>query len=237
MGEGLLQAPAEKRESGERGSTLSSAAGCTRRAGDGAGHAGDEAASGAGDLKDRGGEVWEGGGPSGRGLAMPVPGAMPDLGGEAVAACGGGPLLCAASPGEGSARLNGHQAGVSGRAPLGAVCGAPTARDHSVAVEGRRELPPPGRAEAGTARERGAEDRHGCGEPFAGLGRGRAQGVGGAWLRRAEQVAQGRRDRNGEAAGRSGEVFWQRVLAPERSGMRRTRGTGAVTAGMVDTVL
>ena len=196
------------------GSTLSSAAGFTIREGDGAVLEGDDAAIGDGDFKDIGGEVFEGGGPIGIGLAMHIPVGMPDLGVDAVEEFGFGHLLFEESPVDGRERFNGNKEVVSGREPLGAVFGAPTARDDIVDVGVILELPAPGMEDAGKAREIGADETLVFGEPFERLGRGLEQGVVGDLLMRADKVAQGLRDRKGDEEVRSGELFLQMVLEP-----------------------
>jgi hypothetical protein len=71
------------------------------------------------------------------------------------------------------------------------------------------ELSPPGMEEAGKAGEVGADAALLWREPFEGLRRGCAHGLGGATLMRADKRAQGLRDGESNEAVRSGKLFVQ----------------------------
>jgi hypothetical protein len=197
----------------------------------------DEATVGEGDSKDRGGEVGEGCGAVGMGLPVDIPGDMPDRGVDLLQQPSVAHGFCEDGAGEGRAGLNGAQAVVSGRSPLGAVCGEAPARDERVEVRGILERPAPGRQDAGQTREVGADEPLVCGEAFTGCRRGLAQGVGGKALRRAEKGAEGLRDGAGEEAGRTWAVLLTLVLEPALGVVVRTLGAVSVAAGMVDTGL
>jgi hypothetical protein len=74
------------------------------------------------------------------------------------------------------------------------------------------ELSPPGREDAGTAGEVGADEALLLSEPFAGLRRGLKHGLGGEALMRAEKRAQGLRDSESNEEVRSGKLFVPVVL-------------------------
>ena len=89
----MLKEPADTRASVKLGGALSSAAGLTLRQGDGAVRERADTAVGDGDSQDLRGKVGEGGGPIWSGLAVDIPGDIPDLWIDAVEEAGALPLL------------------------------------------------------------------------------------------------------------------------------------------------
>jgi hypothetical protein len=87
-----------------------------------------------------------------------------------------------------------------------------TAGHHVVEVRMVLELSPPGMEDAGKAGEVGAAEALLVREPFEGLRRGCAHGLGGEPLRRADKRAPGPRDGERHEQGRSGKLFVQMVL-------------------------
>jgi hypothetical protein len=231
---GLREEAAEKRAGIEGGGTLSSAAGVAGGDGDGAVLKRDEAPVGEGDYADRRGERGEGRLAVGRRLAVHVPGEGPDVGRDAVEAGMTGHLLFEEGAGKRREGWDGDQEVDACGEPRGVVFGEPTARDEGVERGRGLERSTPGREESGETGQGRAEEALVVGEAFAGRGRGLAPGRGGEGLRRAEEGAEGLRDRAGAAAVRPGKLFVQGLMEPLRGCVMLTLWTGPGTTGVMD---
>jgi hypothetical protein len=88
VGEDGLEEPAEQRDGGEGGGTLSSATGFAGGEGDAAVLERDDAALGDGDLEDREGEICARGMAVRIGLAVDSAGAVPDVWGDVLQQAG-----------------------------------------------------------------------------------------------------------------------------------------------------
>jgi hypothetical protein len=185
----MLEESAEKLEDIALGGARSGPAGFAGGESAGAVFARDEAAVGEGDRADRGGKVLAGGMAVWMGLAVDMPVGMPDPGVEALHKTGVGPLVFEDRPGEGREGCDGDKEGGARREPLGAVLGAPPARDNGVEVGMGLELPAPGVQAPRKTREVGAKETLGLGEACDGWSGRCAQGRRGELLRRAEKGA------------------------------------------------
>jgi hypothetical protein len=93
---------------------------------------------------------------------------------------------------------------------------------------------PPGRQDARQAGPRRAEAARGCGQAFAGLGRGRAQALGGEPGRGAAQGAQRFWHGAGDQAVRPRPLLIELVVQPRRGVLRLTLWTGSMATGLGD---
>ena len=237
LGQDMREEAAEKLDGVKGSGPRPCTAGFARRESDGAVLEGDDAAIGDGDFQHRGSKVLAGGGAVWIGLAVHMPGAMPDPGVAALQKAGVGHLLLEDRPVDGGEGLDGNKEVRSRREPLGTVLGEPTAWDDVMEVGGVLELPAPGMEDAGKAREVRPEKARVFGEACEGVRGGLAQGRIGSALRRAEKGAEGFGDGAGEEKVRPGKLCVELFVEPVRRFMLRTLGAVAIAAGVGDAVL
>ena len=237
IGEDMLEEPAETCQDVALGGAWARTARVTIGAGDGAVLERNDAAVGAGDLEDRGGEGGAGGVALVMGLTLHVPGERPGLRIALLQQPCVAPLFLQERTGDGRARCDGDKAGGSGGAPCRAVLREATARNAGVAVGVVLELPAPGMQDPGATREVCPETALVGGEPREGQGRRLQQGLGREALRRADQGPPGLRDGAGAEAVRPREWCVQVVLEPWLGCMLLTLGAVPVATGMMDAVV
>jgi hypothetical protein len=108
---------------------------------------------------------------------------------------------------------------------------------NGMAVGVVREWPAPGVQAPGKPQEIGSDEALIFGELFKSHGRGLTQGLVRGALMRADKGTQGLRDRAGEEAGRSRELFGEVGLEPLVRFMLLTLGAVAIATGMLDALL
>jgi hypothetical protein len=196
-----------------------------------------DAALGDGDLEDLGGQVGEGGMAVMMGLTRHVPGAAPDLGIDGLQEASLAHLFFEEGAVDGGEGVHGDQEMGAGGAPARAILGEATAWNDRVDVGMRRELPAPGREDAGAPWQVRSDEALVFGQPLEGRGGGMEQGrVGGAWGGAAEGTP-GLRDREGHQEVRPGQLVVEVILEPRLGLVLLTLGTVAVAPGMVHTGL
>jgi hypothetical protein len=109
IGHNMLEEPAEKRNGVERGGAWAGTANLTGGEGDRAVREAHDAAVGDGHFEDRRGEILEGGVAVWSGLAVDVPGHVPDLRVDLGQACSMVDLLCEESAVDGRKRFDRDQ--------------------------------------------------------------------------------------------------------------------------------
>ena len=236
VGQDMLEESADTLDGIEAGKSW----GCTARLTGGVGHGAlrerDETASGDRHFADVRGEVLQGGGGVGSGLAVDVPGDSPDPWVDLFQEAGFEHFLLPHGAGDGGEGFDRDNAGGSGGPPGRAVLGQAAARDEGMDVEVGRELAAPGRQNPGQTRERCPDERLVFGEPLEGLRRGGEQGVVGEAVRRADKRAQGCRDGESDEEGRSGQLLLQVVGYPLLGVMLLALWTVSIPAGMINAV-
>jgi hypothetical protein len=183
-GQDMLAEPAEKRDGVEVGRSWAGTAGCAGGEGDKAVLEAHDAAAGEGDFADIRGEIFAGRMAVGVGLAVDVPGDVPDPWVDVSQESSVLPLLFAESPGEGGEGLDRDKDGGAGGQPSRAVRSKPTAWDDRVHVRVVLERPAPGMEDAGKTGQVGADKALLLSEPFERCCRSLEQsGVGNALMR------------------------------------------------------
>ncbi len=173
----------------------------------------------------------------GRGLAVDVPGDRPARWVDGLQQSGCGHRLCPHGAGDGREGCHRDKAVGSGGEPRVTVCGETATWDEVMDRRVVGEWPAPGMQDSGKTRQRCPDATLVCGEPFAGVRRGGAQGVGSeAWMG-VEQGTPGRRDGAGEEEVRPGALLLQVVVSPRLGCMLLTRRTVAGATGMLDAVV
>jgi hypothetical protein len=170
-GQDMLEEPAAKLDRVETGGTWP----CTSRfaggEGDGAVLKAHDTTVGDGDLADIWGEVFAGGVAVCVGLAVDVPGDVPELGIDLTEKSGLGHFLLADGSVDRREGLDGDKDGGSGREPLGAVLGESTGWGAVMDMGMVLELSAPGMEEAGKTGQGGADEALILGETFESRGR------------------------------------------------------------------
>jgi hypothetical protein len=130
-------------------------------------------------VEDIRGEVFQGGVGLGRGVAVDVPGDRPDLWGDGLQQSDFGPRLSPQGAVERREGFNRDKESGSGGEPRVTVCGEPPTWDNVMDMRVVWELPAPGMQAPGKTRKSRLDEPLVFGEPFEGLRRGGAQGLGG----------------------------------------------------------
>jgi hypothetical protein len=173
----VVEDPAEKCDGVEGGGAGACTARWTGGQGDGAVCESDQTSVGDGDPEARGGEGGEGRMASGTGLRGDMPGDLPALWGDVLQQSGSAQVFFEAGAVDRREGFDGDAEGGSGGEPGGAVLGASPARDARGDVGRVRELPAPGRQDAGETGEVRTDATRIFGEACEGERRGGAQGL------------------------------------------------------------
>ena len=212
IGQDMLEEPAEKFHDVEVGGAWACTARFTVGEGDRAVLEAHNAAVGDSHFEDIRGEVFEGGVAVWIGLAVHVPGDVPDLWIDVFEESSVLHFLFEDGAVDGRQGFNGHKEVDSGGHPTTSVLRQPTAGHNRVDVGVVLELPTPGMQDTSKTREIRTDKARILREPFEGLSRGFEHGlVGDLWMR-ADAGPEGLRDSEGDEAVRPGKLFLQVVV-------------------------